>query len=355
MPNFRPDDLRRIGYALFEAAGCSPQDARTVVDHLVESSLFGHDSHGALRLYEYIHQIDQGLFDPKGTPGVVSERPCTAVVDGGGALGQIGGRFATELAIKKAKEHGVGVVSLRNTAHVGRVGAYPLQVAREGLIGLVLVNAGNLGRQIAPYGGLDGTLSTNPIAFAAPRKDADPIMVDMTTSVRAEGKLRVSKNRGEPLPEGWIIDHQGNPSTDPEDYFGDPPGAILPLGGVVGYKGYCLSVMVEIMGGALSGQGCADGAKVMQSNGVTLTVYDIGHFAEPDDFFEQIEVLVRHIYTSRVDPKIGEILLPGQPEFRNAQKCEAEGIPVDDTNWTRIGEAARLVGLDPAAWEGLRL
>jgi hydroxycarboxylate dehydrogenase B len=355
MPNFRPDDLRQIGYTLFEAAGCAPVDARTVVDHLVESSLFGHDSHGALRLYEYIHQIKQGLFDPKGKPSIVAERPCTAVVDGGGGLGQIGGRFATDLAIAKARQHGVGVVSLRNTSHVGRIGAYPLQVAREGLIGLALVNAGDLGRQIAPYGGLDGTLSTNPMAFASPRRDADPIMVDMTTSVTAEGKLRVAQNRGQKLPPGWIIDHDGNPSIDPEDYFGDPPGAILPLGGVVGYKGYCLSVMVEIMGGALSGQGCSAGEHVMKSNGVTLTVYDIGHFSEPKDFFDQIEILVRHIYTSRIDPKIGEILLPGEPEFRTGRQRQESGIPVDDTNWERIGAAARLVGLDPGRWDGLPL
>ena len=164
------------------------------------------------------------------------------LVDGGGAMGQIGGTFATQLAIDRAREYGVATATLRNCGHVGRVGAYPLQVARQGLIGLAFCNAGHLGRQIAPHGGLDGKLSTNPISFAAPRRNAEPILVDMTTSVCAEGKVRVAHNKGEQLPEGRIIDHDGNPSTDPEDFVGTPPGAILPFGGPVAYKGYCLGL-----------------------------------------------------------------------------------------------------------------
>ena len=181
------------------------------------------------------------------------------------------------------------------------------------MIGLAFCNAGHLGRQIAPYGGIDGKLSTNPISCAAPRRNADPILVDMTTSVCAEGKVRVAHNRGEQLPEGRIIDHDGNPSTDPEAFVGDPPGAILPFGGPVAYKGYCLSMVVEILGGALSGQGCANGETVMQSNGLHLTVYNIEHFVEMDSYFDELESLIRHVSTSRVDPHIGEILLPGDP------------------------------------------
>lgn len=355
MPNFRPQDLRQIGYSLFEKCGCSAEDARTIADHLVDSSLFGHDSHGTIRFYEYVYQIRDGQFNPRGVPQVVQEKNCTAVVDGGGALGQVGAAFATRLALRKARQQGVGVVALRNTAHVGRVGAYPLMAAREGLIGLAFVNAGHLGRQIAPYGGIDGKLSTNPIAFAAPRRHADPVMVDMTTSVVAEGKVRVYQNRGHRLPQGWIIDHQGNPATDPAAYLGDPPGAILPLGGVVGYKGYCLSFVVEILGGALSGEGCACGERIMHSNGVLLTVYDPEQFTDRESYYDELETLIGHVQSSRIDPRIGEILVPGEPEFRTARKREAEGVPIDDTTWTRIGEAARTIGLDPAPWEELRL
>ena len=144
---------------------------------------------------------------------------------------------------------------MRNTSHIGRVGAYPLAAAKQGLIGQIFVNAGQLGYQIAPFGGIDGKLSTNPLAFSAPRKEAEPIMVDMTTSVVAEGKIRVALNKGIQVPEGWIIDSNGNPTVEPTDFRADPPGAILPLGGVVAHKGTALSLMVEILGGALSGLG----------------------------------------------------------------------------------------------------
>jgi uncharacterized oxidoreductase len=350
MPHIKPDDLRQIGYQLFAAVGCPSESARAVVDHLVESSLYGHDSHGSIRIYEYIGQIQDGIFNPEGQPSIISDKPCAVVVDGGGAMGQIGATFATQLAIDRAKEHGVATATLRNCGHVGRVGAYPLQVARQGLIGLAFCNAGHLGRQIAPYGGLDGKLSTNPIAFAAPRRDKEPILVDMTTSVCAEGKVRIAHNKGEQLPEGRIIDHDGNPSTDPEDFVGDPPGAILPFGGPVAYKGYCLGMVVEILGGALGGQGTANGETVMQSNGLHLTVFNIGHFVDEDDFYAELESLIRHVYTSRIDPRIGEILLPGDPEYRTGHQRQAEGIPIDDTTWGRIVKTGKGLGLDTASW-----
>ena len=350
MPHIKPDALRQIGYQLFETAGCPPESARAVVDHLVESSLYGHDSHGSLRIYEYIGQIQDGIFDPKGQPSIISDRPCAVAIDGGGAMGQIGATFATQLAIDRAREHGVATVTLRNCGHVGRVGAYPLQTARQGFIGLAFCNAGHLGRQIAPYGGIDGKLSTNPIAFAAPRRDNEPILVDMTTSVCAEGKVRVAHNKGESLPEGRIIAHDGNPSPDPEDFVGTPGGAILPFGGPVAYKGYCLGMVVEILGGALGGQGTASGETVMQSNGLHLTVYHIDHFIDEDDFHAELESLIKHVYTSRVDPQVGEILLPGDPEYRTGAQREAEGIPVDDTTWGRIVETGEGLGLDTSAW-----
>ena len=150
MPRLNPADLRTVGYTLFAALGCRPDDARAVVDHLVESNLFGHDSHGAIRFYEYAQAIGEGRFQPQAEPKVVRDKPCLAVVDAGGAMGQVGATFATRLAIDKARQHGVGAVSLRNTSHIGRVGAYPLMAAREGMIGQIFVNAGRMGHQAAP-------------------------------------------------------------------------------------------------------------------------------------------------------------------------------------------------------------
>ena len=151
VPKFKPDVLRRVGYSLFRAAGYREEGARTVVDHLVDSNLFGHDSHGAIRFYEYAKAVQDGRFNPNASPEVVSERACTAVVDGGGAMGQVGATFATRFAMEKARQSGVATVVLRKTSHIGRVGAYPLMVAGVGMVGQMVVNAGRLGYQIAIF------------------------------------------------------------------------------------------------------------------------------------------------------------------------------------------------------------
>jgi hydroxycarboxylate dehydrogenase B len=351
MPKFKPAVLQQIGYELFEAAGCTPEDTRAVVDHLIESNLFGHDSHGAIRFYEYARAIREGRFQTRATPEIVSDKPCTAVVDANGALGQVGATFAINLAIEKARQYGTSTVTLRNTSHVGRAGAYPLLAARAGMMALAFVNAGRLGYQIAPFGGIDGRLTTNPIAFSAPRREAEPLLVDMTTSVVAEGKVRVAINKGVSVPEGWLIDGYGNPTTDPNDFRADPPGAILPMGGVVAHKGYGLSFVVELLGGALSGQGCAAGERTMVSNGVLFTVYNIEHFTEFNTYYDEIESLIRHVKSSRLAPGFTEILVPGEPEFRSAERVRAEGIALDDTTWGQICEEAREFGLDPSRWE----
>ncbi len=350
MPTLSPQVLREIGYELFEKAGCQKEDSRAVVDHIVESNLFGHDSHGVMRYAEYLRALREGRFQPQATPEVVTDHPCTAVVDANGALGQIGANFATRLAVKKARVQGVATVALRNTSHIGRVGAYPLQAAREGLIGFILVNGGRLGYQIAPFGGIDGRLSTNPLAFAAPRREADPILIDMTTSMVAEGKIRVAMNQGKSLPEGWIIDSEGRPATDPLKFKSDPPGAILPLGGPAGHKGYGLSIMVELMGGALSGQGCAAGERQMSSNGVLLTVYRIEHFCDLNHYYDEVESLIAHVKSSRLAEGFKEILAPGEPEFRSARRRQEEGIIIDDTTWSAIRQEAQWLGVSSKDW-----
>ncbi len=346
MPTFSPEKLRQIGIQLFTTAGCTPQDTHAVVDHLVTSNLFGHDSHGVIRFPEYLKALREGRFKAQATPIIVREHSCTAVVDANGALGQVGANFAMNLAIEKAKQHGTATVTLRNTSHIGRAGAYPLQAAQQGLIGLAFANAGRLGYQIAPFGGLDGRMSTNPIAFASPRRSEPPIMVDMTTSVTAEGKVRVALNAGKAVPEGWLIDHEGNPTTDPKSFYSNPGGAILPMGGVVSHKGYGLGFVVELLGGALSGQGVASGDRVMVSNGVLFTVYNIEHFTELAAYYEETESLISFIKSSRLAPGFSEILVPGEPEFRTAAKREQSGITLDPTTWANICSEASLLGIE---------
>ena len=180
-------------------------------------------------------------------------------------------------------------------------------------------------------------------------------MVDMATSTTAEGKVRIYHNRGEAVPDGWLTDRSGRTSTDPSDYLNREGGAILPLGAVSAHKGYCLSMIVEILGGALSGEGCAAGEMVMKSNGVLITVFDIEHFVDMNEYYDELEGLISHVLSSRIDPEIGEIQLPGEPEFRSASLRRVEGIEVDDTTWERICEGGETLGLDPQRWNQQRL
>lgn len=351
MPNFRPETLRQIGREFFEAAGCRPADAAVVVDHLVESNLFGHDSHGAIRFYDYGRGIREGRYQTQATPVIERQTDGTAVVDGQGALGPIGATYAAELAIDKARRHGIAAVALRNTSHIGRVGAYPLMAARQGFVAQVMANAGRLGFEIAPFGGIDGRLSSNPVAFAAPRRDADPVMMDMTTSVAAVGKIWVAENRGQQLPEGWIIDAEGCPTTEPKDFTAEPRGAMLPLGGVAAHKGFGLSVMVELLGGALGGQGCAAGEREVVSNGVLMTVYRIDQFTDASDYYDQVESLIGHVKSSRLAPGFDQILFPGEVEFAHARRKMSDGIDLEATTWQKICVEAQRFGLDLSHWE----
>ena len=170
----------------------------------------------------------------------------------------------------------------------------------------------------------------------------------MTTSITAEGKIRLAINQGKSIPEGWILDNQGNPTTNPNDLKTEPPGDILPLGGGAGHKGYALGFMIDILAGTLSGAGCAAGERAMRSNGLLFTVYDIGQFTEMETFYDEVETLARHVRTSRLAPGVSEILIPGELEARAARQRARDGIAIDDTTWRFICEEARLLGVDVA-------
>jgi uncharacterized oxidoreductase len=352
LPTVTADALRRIGRAFFSALGCRTEDARTVADHLVQSNLYGHDSHGVMHLERYGRAVrEENRVDPQAVPEIVREHPCTAVVDAHHGFGQVGATFATELLIKKAQQHGVASVSLRNTSHIGRVAAYPLLVAQSGMIGLIFVNAGRMGFQVAPFGGIDGRLGTNPLAFAAPRRADPPFLVDMTSSTVADGKIYLAADQGKPVPEGWFVDPEGNPSTDPNEYAGPPRGAVLPLGGPLGHKGFALSLIMEICGGGLSGQGMAQGDMRVSSNGVHITAYDITQFTDLESFYTEMEALLTHVKSSRTAPGVDHILVPGEPEYRAERERAEHGIPIDDTTWGKICSYSREIGLDPDSWD----
>jgi uncharacterized oxidoreductase len=339
------EELQQLGTRLFDAAGSPHEESTVISEILVRSSLMGHDSHGIVRFVEYINRLKAKELKPGAPFEIVQEAPCLAVVDGHGGWGALTARRAMQLAIEKARQSGVGTVVIRNCAHIGRLGEYSAMAAAAGMMGAVFVNSHGSRDMVAPWGGIEARLSANPLSWAAPTGYDWPFMVDVTTSVLPEGKVRVALHSGKKLPEGCLIDHEGKPSTNPADLYASPPGALLTLGGVVGHKGYGLNLGMELFAGALSGAGCVGQQNLVSGNGVFLQAISISHFIPLDHFTASVQDLIRHVKSARTRPEVAEILVPGEIEYRNQRQRLAEGIPVSDGIWEQLLGAATELGV----------
>jgi uncharacterized oxidoreductase len=345
MPTFPADTLHSFAARLLEAAGAPAEEAAIVAGALVRANLAGHDSHGVIRLEQYCRLMREGLIVPGAPTEVVSETAGSAVIDGHWGFGQVVAERATEIAIAKAKVCGVGVVGVRHSNHLGRLGDYPAMAAERGMIGIATVNNHGGGAWVAPWGGREGRLSTNPIAIATLGPER-PIVLDITTSVVAEGKIRVKRNRGEPMPPGWAINAEGEPTTDPMDLYTQPRGAILPFGGESGHKGFGLSLMVDILAGALSGAGCSRPNAPRMGNALFLLVIDVAQMTPLSAFHEEVRGLIEYVKSSALAPGFTEILMPGEPEARMEAQRRRDGILVDDETWRQIADIARALNLE---------
>ena len=345
MPNFTQNQLQKIAADIFEASDVPSDEAEIIAALLVASNLAGHDSHGVIRIPQYIGLINDGLIHPGAPMDIERESASHALINGNWGFGHVIAQKAMTLAIEKAKSSTISAISVYNCNHIGRIGSYPIQAAEAGLVGITMVNAGGTALYVAPFGGRDGRLATNPIAIATPTRNGHPILLDITSSVVAQGKIRVAINRGDSVPLGWIIDSNGEPTTDPRDLNGTPPGALLPLGGIVGHKGYALGLMIDILGGALSGAGCSGSENTRLQNGVLMLALDIANFTPLDDFYTHVEGLVEHVKASPVAPGFDEILTPGEIEARQTAQRLREGIPIDGETWRQIQQTAAEVGI----------
>lgn len=348
MPVFSYEALADVTARAVAALGSPAEEAAIIAGAMVGANLVGHDSHGILRLEQYARMVRSGEIVPGAPTTVVREAACTALLDGGWNFGQVVAHRAIELAIDKAQQYGTGTVSVRCANHLGRLGVFPLRAAARGMLCLAAVNNHGRGNLVAPFGGTDGRLSTNPLAFACPGVD-QPILVDITTSVVAEGKVRLKKNAGQPVPEGWLIDAEGRPTTDPETLYGDPRGAILPFGGSVGHKGFALGVMVDLLSGALSGAGCSHSSTCRNGNAMFFSVVDIEKFVPLEEFREHARVLVEHLRASPPAPGFRTVLMPGEPEFREEARRRREGIAVDDVTWRQFAAWLSELGVEVPA------
>ncbi len=346
--------LREISAQILAAAGSSDEEAGKVAARLVDANLHGHDSHGVIRVPQYVGQVQSGAIVPNQKAEVVAETDTVTVLDGHNGYGQIMGEQSIQAAIDKAARHGIAMSALRNSAHLGRVGDWPEMAANAGMASLHFVNATGIPLRVVPHGGRDGRGTTNPIAMGMPVSGGPHVILDFATSATAEGKVRVARNKGVEIPHDCLVDAEGNPTTDPNHLYTDPPGSLLPFGGAVsGHKGGALWLMCDLMAGALTGGGCSKPPETAArfSSGMLSILIAPQAYGDSSAIGAEIERYLEFVKSSRPRVPGGEVLLPGEPEQRAKAERTRSGIPVDPTTWEHIMTAAGQVGLDRAALE----
>jgi LDH2 family malate/lactate/ureidoglycolate dehydrogenase len=345
VPRLQAGELQSLAAGIFEALQVPREEASWVAELLVRADLVGHESHGVIRIPQYAQAIQSALVQPGAAHEIVRESPSTALINGHWGLGQVVARRAMMLAIHKAKEAKISSVGAYNLYHVGRLADYTRTAAEQDMVGIMMVNGGGASPLVAPFGGTAARLATNPISIAFPTGGSAPFLLDMATSIVAEGKVRLKRHRGEKTPEGWLLDHQGRPTTDPNALYREPRGAMLPLGGSAGHKGFGLAMVVEILSGILARGGYARQDANRFSNGTFIVVIEIGAFVEPGEFRAEIEDLLAYVKSAPTAPGVEAIMYPGEPEAIVQQQREREGIPLDDETWRQITTLAQELGI----------
>ena len=347
MPTVNHDVLRKFVYDMYIGAGGVEEDARIVSNHVVDSNLMGHDSHGVINAPNYAGGMNGGPSTDK--MEIVRETPATAVINANGGLGMVIAQKAMEMAVEKAKTHTFGGVGLHRCGHAGRMGTYPTIAAKEGMIGLVFLNGG--GRFMHPFGGTSRRLPPNPIAIAVPRKNGEPLMLDVTMSVVAGGKILVQRARDEEMPEGWMIDSEGNTVTDPNAFIDrHDDTAVMPVGGFqFGHKGFGLGFMIDAIAGGLSWAGCSRQEPTRGASGIVMIAIKIQDFIDLDIYQQETEYLTEWIKSSEKLPGVDEVFAPGEFEERSREQRMRDGIPIEERTWDRLVEAAASYGVSAPA------
>ena len=340
MPVLQPVPLADYTSRIFQAAGTPKMTADLVGHSLVSANLAGHDSHGVIRIMQYLRQIDEDEIRPRATPEIERETPVMSLFNGHRCFGQLAAKVAIEDGIGKARGNAVAAVGLKHSGHVGRLGEWVGLAAEEGLIALAYANGGRSGGLVAPFGGAERRMGTNPVAVAIPLQDRPAVLLDFATSAVAEGKVRVALNSGKPIPEGWALDKHGAPTQNPADLYDG--GMLLPA---AGHKGYSLALLSDFLGGILTGAGGPSLPGTILGNGVLFVLLNIDAFRPMAEFFADGSQIADWIKSTRPAPGFEEVLLPGEPEARSAQTRQENGIPLDDNTWSQIVRAALKLGV----------
>ncbi len=346
-------DLRRFVVAVLEAHGVPPEHAELCAEVLVAADLAGIDSHGVSRLGFYTHKLRGGHVNPTPEPTIAVDNGSACVIDGDNGLGMVAGRMGMDLAIERAAEGVAASVSVGHSNHYGIAGWYALRAVEHGMIGISMTNSATL---VAPTFGRTAMLGTNPIAIAVPTGTDRPFLLDMATSTVAAGKLQLAMATGDPIPEGWAIDADGDPTTDPGVGFG---GALLPLGSSRSHgshKGYGLAVVVDIFSALLSGANFGAGLPglVREFNDVS----NVGHFFAAirveaflglEEFAAKMRTMIGDLHGAPTAPGEEQVLVAGEPELDERARRERDGIPLDETTVTGLRVVAESCGLTDRA------
>ncbi|MBN9511222.1 MAG: malate/lactate/ureidoglycolate dehydrogenase [Alphaproteobacteria bacterium] len=342
--------------AIFAAAGCSRDEAAQIGHFLLSANLAGHDSHGVIRTPRYVQWLHEGKVLAGQKLTVVNEGPVTATVDGNYGFGQTIGPLAVDLGIAKARASGLAAIALRHSGHLGRIGDWGERAAAAGLVSLHFVNVES-GELVAPFGGVDRRFSTNPICIGVPSDGTAPmLLLDLATSLVAEGKVLVASNGGKPVPEGSLVRPDGRFSNDPADLYGPlrpaaPRDPAMGEGALVAFglhKGSGLAFMCEILGGVLSGGGTSGpipgGKRARISNGMFSVYVDPAKFGG-GDFIGGAREYANYVKASRPVTPGAEVLVPGEPEARTRADRLANGVPLQEETWVALGNTARTLGV----------
>ena len=342
MPTLTKDLLHEVTAAIFRATGAPDDLAAQVADVLVDNHLAGHDSHGILRIPEYVKNIRAGEIVPAARPQVLEESPTTALISGNWAFGQVTAIFAADLAIEKAKRERVAVLSIVQAGHTGRLAVFTERAARQDVVMFMAIGTVNK-PTTAPYGGSAAVLGTNPVSFSIPNPSGFPVTLDYATSAIAAGKIKQAKARHESLPPDSILDAQGRPSTDPQAFFDG--GFLLPFGG---HKGYALAVIAELLSGPLAGADAYPG--VTSRSGIFIFAMDATVFRPLADYEKALTETLCRIKAVPPSPGFAEVLLPGEPEARTRAERERNGIPIPDDTWRAVCNVGAELGVNIAGF-----
>lgn len=333
-----PSELRQLIYELLEAAGTPSDLAEYVGDSLVAANLAGHDSHGIIRVLAYLDQVSSGALDPAARAEVVKCSGAMAMIDGKWGWGQPAMRLATETAIELAGQYGIGLAAVDRGYHIGRVAPYVEMIAGRNMVGLAMANAGPA---VAPYGGRSRVMGTNPFAWSVPRVGNEPpVTLDVATAYIAEGKLRVAKASGLPCPPGAVVNQDGLPSIDPNDFY--EGGALVAFGL---HKGSGLSLLAQMLGRGLAGMVPDRFEQHRGSNGPVVIAIDVSRLTPLESFLDAVEDQVADVHSAIPAEGFDAVLLPGEPEVAEQKRREREGIEVPEPIWESLLAAARTWGV----------